>query len=588
MKQLRILFAATTVDNMTRVVEHLQHEGSIVLTVHVPDMATLDAELRPNWDVLIAGVTTEVPLKSVVEALRSRTLDIPLIVLNEGAAPISLAEAVSLGAQDCVALDDLERLLPTIQREMVTAILRSHLREQVVTDYLMQEIDQLILRGYDLATLNERICRRMVELFDLKLVWIGARMPDGNVEPVASAGESAYLKGVEVRWDNTPHGQGPVGRAISGNKPETLAHDSPRFAPWQLHAEKYGIRSILAMPLGIKDEVVGALVMYSAREDAFDKLTVSRLSAFAGRVTVAMQGAQEQQELRLMQAAMSNASNGMFITRRDGIIEWMNEAVSRFSGYSADEITGSNPRIFNSGQNDRQFWHEMWTTILKGEHWRGDVVNRSKAGELYTVAQSISPLFNDKGELTHFLAVQQDISEKKRLEEEIHYLAYHDPLTHLPNRMLFRDRVQQAIAQAKRTQSKLALMFIDLDGFKAVNDMHGHNNGDSLLQQVAERMRLCVRAGDTVARLGGDEFTVLLREIKGEGSIERVAQKLLDIAVQPYDLGSDQPASVSFSIGISVYPEDGDNFDALLSRADHAMYEAKQGGKNRFTFSIGS
>jgi diguanylate cyclase (GGDEF)-like protein len=145
--------------------------------------------------------------------------------------------------------------------------------------------------------------------------------------------------------------------------------------------------------------------------------------------------------------------------------------------------------------------------------------------------------------------------------------------------------VQQAIAQAKRTQSKLALMFIDLDGFKAVNDMHGHNNGDSLLQQVAERMRLCVRAGDTVARLGGDEFTVLLREIKGEGSIERVAQKLLDIAVQPYDLGRAQPALVSFSIGISVYPEDGDNFDALLSRADHAMYEAKQGGKNRFTFS---
>jgi diguanylate cyclase (GGDEF)-like protein/PAS domain S-box-containing protein len=285
---------------------------------------------------------------------------------------------------------------------------------------------------------------------------------------------------------------------------------------------------------------------------------------------------------------MSNASNGMFITRRDGIIEWMNEAVSRFSGYTADEITGSNPRIFNSGQHDRQFWHGMWTTILKGEHWRGDVVNRSKAGELYTVAQSISPLFNDKGELTHFLAVQQDISEKKRLEEEIHYLAYHDPLTHLPNRMLFRDRVQQAITQAKRTQSKLALMFIDLDGFKAVNDMHGHNNGDSLLQQVAERMRLCVRAGDTVARLGGDEFTVLLREIKGEGSIERVAQKLLDIAAQPYDLGSAQPASVSFSIGISVYPEDGDNFDALLSRADHAMYEAKQGGKNRFTFSSGS
>ena len=233
MKELRILFAATSVDNMTRVVEHLQHEGSIVLTGHAPDMATLDAELLLNWDVLIAGVTPELPLKSIVAALRSRELDIPLIVLIDAATTIPLAEAVSLGAQDCVALDDLERLLPTLQREMVTAILRSHLREQVVTDYLMQEIDQLILRGYDLATLNERICRRMVELFDLKLVWIGARMPDGNVEPVASAGESAYLKGVEVRWDDTPQGQGPVGMAIRGNKPETLAQDSPQFAPWQ-------------------------------------------------------------------------------------------------------------------------------------------------------------------------------------------------------------------------------------------------------------------------------------------------------------------------------------------------------------------
>ena len=324
--------------------------------------------------------------------------------------------------------------------------------------------------------------------------------------------------------------------------------------------------------------------MYSPQENTFDKLTISRLSAFAGRVTVAMRGAQEQQELRLMHAAMSNAANGMFICRRDGTIEWQNEALSRFSGYVTEEITGANPRIFNSGQHDLAFWSTLWTTILKGEHWRGEIVNRNKKGELYTVAQSISPLFNDKGELTHFLAVQQDISEKKRLEEEIHYLAYHDPLTHLPNRMLFRDRVQQAVAQAQRTGSKLAVMFVDLDGFKAVNDMHGHSSGDCLLVEVAERIRLCVRAGDTVARLGGDEFTVLLRDVKDMDSIETVARKLLDIAVQPYALDSEVPVSVSFSIGIGVYPEDGDNFDALLSHADQAMYEAKQGGKNRYVF----
>ena len=584
MNELRVLFAATSVGNMAKVIEHLRAGDCAVLYEQASDEVALDGHLQQNWDVVLLGVSAELTIESVVHALRCRTLDIPLIVLNDGMEPLPLAEVMRLGAQDCVALDQMERLLPSIQREMVSAILRSNLREQVVADYLMQEIDQLILQGYDMRSLNERICRRMAELFDFKLVWIGAKMLDGRVEPLASAGESAYLEGIEVRWDDTPQGQGITGRSIRNNKAESMSSDSPRFEPWRERAERYGMRSVLAMPLGIKNEVAGALVMYSAHENAFDKLTISRLSAFAGRVTVAMLGAQEQQELRLMQAAMSNAANAMFITRCDGVIEWLNEALSRYSGYTSAELTGANPRIFNSGLHPQSFWSEMWTTIQNGKHWRGEIVNRTKTGELYTVAQSISPLYDGKGELTHFLAVQQDISEKKRLEEEIHYLAYHDPLTHLPNRMLFRDRVQQAIAQAQRAHARLAVMFIDLDGFKAVNDMHGHNNGDCLLELVAERIRLCVRAGDTVARLGGDEFTVLLRDVKDRESIEGVAKKLLDIAVQPYMLDSEIPATVSFSIGTSIYPEDGESFDALLSRADQAMYKAKQGGKNRHRF----
>ena len=585
MTELRLLFAAISVSNMHLVTEYLQQEDCHIRHEYAADALMLDGHLQQRWDVLIASsASADLTIEAIVHALRCRKLDIPIIVLNDGITPVSLAEVMRLGAQDCIGIDQLDRLLPSMQREMVSAVLRSSLREQVVTDYLMQEIDQLILQGYDLPSLNERICQRMAELFEFKLVWIGAKMPDGRIEVVAAAGETNYLDGLDVRWDDTPEGNGPVGRSVRSKKPETLTAESPRFAPWLERARKFDMGSLLALPLGIKGDIVGTLTMYSALETAFDKLTISRLSAFAGRVTVAMLGAQEQQELRLMHAAMSNAANGMFIARRDGTIEWQNEALSRFSGYTADEITGANPRIFNSGQYDQAFWSTLWTTILKGDHWRGEIVNRNKKGELYTVAQSISPLYNDKGELTHFLAVQQDISEKKRLEEEIHYLAYHDPLTHLPNRMLFRDRVQQTIAQARRVHSKLAVMFIDLDGFKAVNDMHGHSNGDCLLELVAERIRLCVRSGDTVARLGGDEFTVLLHEVKDTESIEIVAQKLLDIAAQPYALESEIPVSVSFRIGIAVYPEDGDTFDALLSHADQAMYEAKQGGKNRYVF----
>lgn len=585
MNELRILFAGISAGNMTKVREQLQRDDSPVHCEHAIDALMLDDLLRQRWDVLLASSSSEeLTIDAVVHALRCRKLDIPLVVLNDGVITVSLAEVMRLGAQDCMALDQLDRLLPSMQREMVSAALRSSLREQVVTDYLMQEIDQLILQGYDLPSLNERICQRMTELFEFKLVWIGAKMPDGRVEIIAAAGDTAYLKDLVVRWDDVSEGNGPAGKTIRSKKPETLTVDSPRFAPWAERAKQHGVSSLLSLPLGIKGEVVGVLTMYSSLENTFDRLTISRLSAFAGRVTVAMLGAQEQQELRLMHAAMSNAANGMFICRRDGTIEWQNEALSRFSGYTAEEIAGAKPRLFNSGEHDRDFWATLWATILKGEHWRGEIVNRNKKGELYTVAQNISPLYNDKGELTHFLAVQQDISEKKRLEEEIHYLAYHDPLTHLPNRMLFRDRVQQAVAQAQRAHSKLAVMFIDLDGFKAVNDMHGHNNGDCLLEEVAERIRLCVRSGDTVARLGGDEFTVLLREVKDVESIETVARKLLDVAVQPYALDSEKPVSVSFSIGIGVYPEDGDNFDALLSHADQAMYEAKQGGKNRYVF----
>lgn len=584
MNELHILFAGTSADNVRKVVAHLQSEGCAVRRACVIDAAALESELQQRWDVLIASPSVGLTIESVLQAMRSRELDIPAIIITESSSSFGLAEATSLGARDCLSLGQLERLLPTIQREIVTTILRTNLREQVVADHLMREIDQLILLGYDLVPLVERICQRMVELFDFKLVWIGARMPDGRVEVVSSAGESTYLQNVEVRWDDTPQGMSTAGRAIRDNKPVTLTSDSPLFALWSEGAEQYGMRSILAMPLGIKGEVVGALMLYSAHEHTFDKLTVSRLSAFAGRVTVAMLGAQEQQELRLMSAAMSNAADAMFITRRDGVIEWVNDALCRLNGYKIEEIIGSTPSMFSSGQHDRQFWREMWASILNGDHWRGDVVNRNKKGELYTVLQTISPLYNDKGELMYFLAVQQDISEKRRLESEIRYLAYHDTLTHLPNRMLFRDRVEQSIAQAKRTQGKLAVLFIDLDGFKAVNDTYGHNNGDRLLEQVAERMRICVRAGDTVARLGGDEFTVLLREVKDMKSIELVAQKLLEVTAKPYELEGDTKASVSFSIGISVYPEHGDNFDALLSHADQSMYEAKQNGKNRYIF----
>ncbi len=583
MIDLRVLFVATPTDGTASVIEALRQGNYVPHARQVSNPTALESVLpQQKWDVLfVTPVPSEFSIEQTIAALRRHDLDIPCIVLLPDNVRLSLSEAMRLGANDCVSFADRQRLVPTVERELAATTLRYNMREQVLTDHLLQEIDQYILHKYDLQNVVKRVCQRMIELFDFRLVWIGMKEESGKIDVVAAAGVSDYLDGLEVRWDDTSLGRGTTGMAIRENRPVVLRTDSPQFADWRERAEQCGMRSILAMPLGIKGEVIGALMMYSAHDDAFDKLTVSRLSAFAVRVTVAMLGAQEQQNLRLMEAAMSNAANAMFISDCNGCVQWLNEALCRFSGYSVEEIIGSNPRLFNSGKHDQIFWREMWDTILSGKPWRGDITNRDKAGELYTVTQGISPLFNDKGELTHFLAVQQDISEKRRLEEQIHYLAFHDALTELPNRMLFQDRVQQEITHAKRGKTKFAVLFIDLDGFKAVNDTRGHAAGDRLLQIEAERLRNCVREGDTVARLGGDEFTILLRGITGGEGLKRVLRKIIKSVAQPCELGEFN-ATVTASIGISLYPTDATGIEKLLIHADEAMYQAKQAGKNRY------
>ena len=251
------------------------------------------------------------------------------------------------------------------------------------------------------------------------------------------------------------------------------------------------------------------------------------------------------------------------------------------SGYSPEEIMDSSPHLFNSGDFEKEFWEQMWRDILQGKLWLGDVLNRRKDGSMYSVYQSITPLYDSQGNISHFLCVQQDVSEKKELERKIEYLAYHDVLTGLPNRTLLNDRLQQAISQSKRDQTEFSLLFVDLDGFKDVNDTHGHAAGDQLLKMVAERLRACVREGDTVARLGGDEFMVLLRDVSADQGLISIAHKIIERIAMPYELDVCH-ARITASIGISRYPHDSVLADKLMDCADMAMYTAKHGGKNRY------
>lgn len=285
----------------------------------------------------------------------------------------------------------------------------------------------------------------------------------------------------------------------------------------------------------------------------------------------------------LMAQAMASAANPIFITDDVGHIIWVNNAFVRSTGYTQEESLGLTPAFLQSGRQSHSFYSKMWQTIMAGQVWQGEITDRRKDGSPYTVEEVITPLFDKEGVITHFLAIQHDVTQRKKESERDRYLAYHDVLTCLPNRAFFLDVQQKIISHAKRTQHMIATLFLDLDGFKPVNDNFGHHMGDQLLVAVGERLRATVRQADTVARFGGDEFAVLITDIVDVNVVAVLARKLIDILSKPFVLRGHK-FTVHASVGIAIYPADGDNAETLLANADKAMYQAKYHGGNRFQF----
>ena len=287
-----------------------------------------------------------------------------------------------------------------------------------------------------------------------------------------------------------------------------------------------------------------------------------------------------QEQLRIQSMALVQSPTSIVITDVNGIIQYVNPYFVEESGYSAAEAIGQNPKILNSGLTDKSVFEDMWHHLVAGEPWTGELINRRKSGEIYWEEARIAPVKNEQGVTSHYVAVKMDITEQKQTHERIAYLAHHDLLTNLPNRLLFFDRVNQSLAQAQRQGSRLAVMYIDLDKFKPINDSCGHAAGDYVLQQVAQRMESCVRHSDTVGRIGGDEFVMLLPDITAPERVIQVAEKIRQTLKKPIEFG-DRFFEISSSIGIALYPDHGDTVDQLALCADCAMYQAKESGRDR-------
>jgi diguanylate cyclase (GGDEF)-like protein/PAS domain S-box-containing protein len=291
---------------------------------------------------------------------------------------------------------------------------------------------------------------------------------------------------------------------------------------------------------------------------------------------------QNENKLRLAASVFTHAREAIMITEPNGTIIDVNATFSHITGYSRDEVIGHNPSMLNSGRHDDDFYATLWRDLSEHGYWDGEIWNRRKNGEIYAELQNISAVKDVNGNLQHYVSLFSDITRTKVHEQELEHIAHYDTLTNLPNRVLLADRLQQAMPQVLRREQQLVVVFLDLDGFKAINDNHGHKAGDQLLKAVALRMKQTLREGDTLARLGGDEFVAVLTDLIDVEASVPMFTRLLAAAAQPVHIG-DLVLQVSASLGATVYPQTEDiDADQLLRQADQAMYQAKLAGKNRY------
>ncbi|BBJ00529.1 hypothetical protein FGKAn22_22210 [Ferrigenium kumadai] len=352
------------------------------------------------------------------------------------------------------------------------------------------------------------------------------------------------------------------------NRYYALGHEHAQQAAGQFRKLLYAVALLLTAYLAV----------------VFIRLDRTRRSLAKAHAEVSQRYAAQliaEDRLRLHATAFHSSHEGIVLADADGNILDINPAFTRITGFERSEVIGRNPRMIKSGRHDREFYAAMWKSILGSGSWQGEIWNRNKYGEVYPELLSISAVRNAEGELTNFVAVFADISRLKEQEKQLTQMAYYDALTELPNRVLLADRLAQAISQTRRSGTMLAICYLDLDGFKPVNDTYGHEVGDRVLVEMAGRLKEVLRGGDTVARLGGDEFVLLLLGLQNDEECEQAMQRLLRAVGQPLSVVS-QPITLSASVGVSVFPADEADSDTLLRHADQAMYHAKQAGKNRF------
>jgi diguanylate cyclase (GGDEF)-like protein/PAS domain S-box-containing protein len=354
---------------------------------------------------------------------------------------------------------------------------------------------------------------------------------------------------------------------------------SAEFKAYLTHLGLAGREKLSSTPIELELTTLSgqrkvALVSTSVMQDAFD----DEMLLVVYDITVRKEA---EEQLRFSSRVFNQAQEGIIITDIAGKITDVNPAFCEITGYNREEVLGKGPEILNSGKHSPEFFSAMWQSILEHGYWQGEVWNRRKNGELYAELLTISALTDDDGQSRHYVGLFSDITQTKQQQETLELMAHYDVLTKLPNRILFADRFSQALGHSKRTETMLAICFLDLDNFKPVNDNYGHEVGDQLLIEVAMRLQNNVRDEDTISRFGGDEFAILFRDIESQKECEFMLRRIHESLAQPY-IVNDLKIEISASSGVTFYPQENADLDTLLRHADQTMYQAKLAGRNTY------
>ncbi len=460
---------------------------------------------------------------------------------------------------------------------------------------VLTQVNHSLVHARDEVTLLRQACASMVQTGGYRMAWAGYVEHDTRktIRPVAISGyDNGYVENLQLSWADTERGRGPAGTSIRERRPEIcrdMATD-PRYGPWRAAALARGYVSSISLPVTYEGQVYGIFSLYADQRAAFDTEEVEVLWQLATdlgygihtlRARLAYTHAENQ--LRLAASALENTAEAVFITDMNACIIFVNKSFLTITGFMAEEVIARHWEVITSDR-DRDVWsNNVRQALASPGYWQGEIQARRKNGESYPALFSITKVPDGDGSISHYVGVFNDISQYKNYQSRLEFLATHDALTGLPNRMLLRDRLEEAIFRAQQDGNRAAVLFLDLDRFKSINDTLGHSVGDTLLGQVARRLRNGVREIDTVARMGGDEFAIILGDYRESSDPAALAHKLRELIAGGFIVDS-RELFVTASIGISCYPQDGDDAHTLLKNADIAMYRAKESGRNMYQF----